>query len=63
MTVISYANKFKANNKTVQGIANHLSLAEKNGTLGRFQKYPSCAPITCSKYSFVKEIDCKVFEE
>jgi len=63
MTVITYAHKFKSNDKTVQGIAHALSLAEKKGTLNEFQQYPTCAPVTCSKYSFVKEIDCAVFEE
>jgi hypothetical protein len=27
------------------------------------EKYPTCAPVTCSKYNFVKELDCAVFEE
>ena len=63
MTVVTYAENYEANDKTFIGIETALNLAKSNGTLGRFNKYPTCAPVTCSKYSFVKELDCAVFQE
>ena len=63
MTVITYAEDFEANAKTLQGIQTTLAVAEANGTLNQFNQHQTCAPVTCSKYSFVKELDCAVFEE
>lgn len=63
MTVITYSEDFEVNDKTVQGIETTLTAADARGTADKFDPYPTCAPVTCSKYSFVKEIDCAVFYE
>ena len=63
MTVITYSEDFKETDKTVQGIETTLTAADARGTADKFDPYPTCAPVTCSKYSFVKEIDCEVFYE
>jgi len=63
MIVITYAEEFEATNDTKMGVANFLAAAKANGTLNELNRFPTCAPITCSKYNFVKELDCQVFYE
>lgn len=63
LTVVTYSEKFEVTNETRFGVDKALAQAKADGTLNELNKYPTCAPVTCSKYNFVKELDCAVFYE
>jgi len=60
MTMVGYSDGFTPSKHADVSVRDYLAL---NKDLINQTNNPTCFPILCSKYNFVKQIDCAVFDE